>query len=252
LSEPVLFRWLLSAWFLVAAIIFIVLLWLPAPYGRHARLGWGPTVSARTGWLAMEAPASLLFLFWFLIGSNEVTAASMAFLIMWQSHYVHRAFVYPFSLASGRQMPVTIAAMGILFNSVNAYLNGRYLFTFSPGYDSAWLGDPRFVAGLVVFAAGYVINRYADRTLRNARLASGLQYCRIDDGIFRYVCCPNYLGEILIWSGWALATWSLAGLSFAAWTAANLVPRARSHARWCREYFEDFPSERKALVPGLW
>ena len=42
-----------------------------------------------------------------------------------------------------------------------------------------------------------------------------------------------------------------AGLAFAAWTMANLVPRARAHHRWYRERFPDYPARRKALVPGL-
>ncbi len=37
----------------------------------------------------------------------------------------------------------------------------------------------------------------------------------------------NYLGEMLEWAGWALATWSLAGSAFALFTLANLLPRAR-------------------------
>ena len=36
------------AWILVAVIICIVLLRVPAPYGRHARKGWGPLLHART------------------------------------------------------------------------------------------------------------------------------------------------------------------------------------------------------------
>ena len=81
-----------------------------------------------------------------------------------------------------------------------------------------------------------------------------LQYRRglITDGMFRVIRHPNYLGEIIEWIGWAIATWSLAGLAFAVWTAANLVPRARSHHQWYRESFADYPPDRKALVPRLW
>jgi hypothetical protein len=53
------------------------------------------------------------------------------------------------------------------------------------------------------------------------------------------------------WAGFALATWSLSGLAFALWTAANLVPRAISHHRWYREKFPDYPAERRALIPYL-
>ena len=70
-------------------------------------------------------------------------------------------------------------------------------------------------------------------------------------GLFRYVSCPNYLGEILEWLGWAVATWSLAGLAFAVFTLSNLGPRAFSHHRWYQERFPDYPPERRALLPFL-
>ena len=63
--------------------------------------------------------------------------------------------------------------------------------------------------------------------------------------------CPNYLGEILEWSGFALAAFSWPALGFALYTAANLGPRALAHQRWYRERFPDYPADRRALVPGL-
>jgi 3-oxo-5-alpha-steroid 4-dehydrogenase 1 len=253
IAESDFFQVLLRAWFALAVVMFVVLLRLPAPYGRHASSNWGATLSARTGWLLMEAPASILLLAWFLTSSHPAGTVSIIFLLMWEAHYVHRAFVYPFTLGkTARPMPVVVVLFGILFNVVNTYLNGRYLFVFSPVYSSSWLSDPRFIVGTLVFCAGYVLNRYSDYALRRERLATGVRYCRMERGIFRYICCPNYLGEILIWSGWAFATWSLAGLSFAVWTAANLLPRARAHLKWCRLHFEDYPSERKSVVPGIW
>lgn len=200
----------------------------------------------------MEAPASLLFLAWYLAGDDRSTVA-IVFLLMWQAHYVQRAFHYPFTLSrTARPLPLLVVSFGVLFNSVNTYLNARYLFSFSPGYDTAWLTEPRFVAGLALFVFGYVVNRTSDRALARERKRTGQCYCRVDEGLFRYVCCPNYLGELLIWMGWALATWSLAGLSFAVWTAANLVPCARAHLRWCRSHLEGDPVGRRALLPGLW
>ena len=63
--------------------------------------------------------------------------------------------------------------------------------------------------------------------------------------------CPNYLGEMLEWFGWALASWSPAGLAFALYTVANLMPRALQTHRWYRAQFPDYPANRKALVPFL-
>ncbi len=78
-----------------------------------------------------------------------------------------------------------------------------------------------------------------------ARPATGFPH----GGAFRWVSCPNYLGEIVEWIGWALATWSLAGTAFALYTMANLAPRAVAHHRWYRERFADYPPQRRALVP---
>jgi protein-S-isoprenylcysteine O-methyltransferase Ste14 len=148
-------------------------------------------------------------------------------------------------------MPIVVAAIGFLFNALNGYLNGRYVYSFSGGYPDDWLTDPRFIAGLLLFATGYAINRQSDRTLRRLRDNGGPEYDIPYGGFYRWVSSPNYFGEIIQWFGWALATWSLVGLVFAVWTAANLAPRALSHHRWYREYFVDYPPERKALLSRL-
>src|SRR3972149_7374904 len=114
--------------------------------------GWGPGFGSRLAWVIMEAPSPVLFGLFFLTGSNLVTVNSIALLVMWEVHYVHRAFVYPFSLrGAARKMPVAVVGMGIVFNLMNAYLNGRWLFHFSPGYGNGWLHDPRFIGGAAPF-----------------------------------------------------------------------------------------------------
>ena len=88
--------------------------------------------------------------------------------------------------------------------------------------------------------------------LRNLRKPDESGYRIPYGGLYRWISCPNYFGEIITWVGWAVATWSLPGLAFAVWTIANLAPRARAHHIWYREHFSDYPTERKALMPGVW
>lgn len=253
MSQHILFNTLLLSWLALAPVTFIVLLFVAAPYGRHTREGWGPSIESRLGWLVMEAPAALVFALFFALGQQRETRSAWVFLGLWEAHYVHRAFVYPFRLrGTSKRMPLVVVSMAFLFNMVNGYFNGRYLFALSGGYPAGWLADPRFIAGLALFLAGYIINRQADRTLRRLRQPGESGYVIPQGGLYRWISCPNYLGEIVEWMGWALATWSLAGLAFAVWTAANLAPRARAHHRWYREHFADYPPERKALLPGLW
>lgn len=253
MNELTFFNILLISWFAVALIILITLLFISAPYGRHARRGWGPTVNNKLGWITMEAPALIVFCGLFIVGDNRITISILILFSLWLLHYIHRVFIYPFRLSSkANRMPLIILISAFVFNIVNGYLNGRYIFTFSTGYSNEWLSDPRFIIGSLIFLMGFIINYQADNTLRNLRQPDEYCYRISNAGLFRWVSCPNYLGEILIWSGWAVATWSLPGLAFAVWTFSNLAPRARTHHLWYRKQFADYPPERKALLPKVW
>lgn len=239
-------------WIVLSVVVFLALFLITAPYGRHSRGGWGPSLPSRTGWLLMETPAALAMPFFWLVGEHKA-GLMLAFLLLWETHYTYRAFVYPFRLKDpDKQMPVLVVALGAFFNLVNGYINGRWLFTFSGGYPADWLFDPRFLLGVLLFFVGLGINRQSDRILLSLRRPGEAGYRIPRGGLFRWVSSPNYLGEIIEWSGWALATWSLAGVSFALWTAANLIPRAISHHRWYRAHFLDYPEERRAIFPWLW
>ena len=76
---------------------------------------------------------------------------------------------------------------------------------------------------------------HADNVLLGLRKHGKTGYVVPSGGVFRFISCPNYLGEILEWTGWAVATWSLGGLAFCVFTAANLIPRARSNHQWVPE-----------------
>jgi hypothetical protein len=230
-----------------AAIFFVTI-----PYGRHKRPGWGRLVQGRLGWFLMESPSFFAFLLVFILGPYNRSLAVLFFFLLWEVHYFQRSLVYPFLIRSRqRSVPLSVIVMAFFFTSLNGYLNGRWLFKFSGGYPSGWLADPRFLAGSVLFLAGFTVNIHSDHLLRGLRARGGSEYRIPHGGLFRYVSCANYFGETVEWFGWALATWSLPGLGFAIWTMANLAPRARSHHLWYRRNFPDYPPERKALIPFL-
>ncbi len=250
--EREVYSWLLLAWVVVAACVFIALQFLTAPYGRHARPGWGPTIHRTAGWVIMESPAVLVFVACFVI-SGRRDPVSIAFLVLWLSHYAYRAFIYPFRLRGGQlRMPLSVVAMAFGFNVMNGYLQGRGIFTFGPMHDASWFVDPRFIAGTLLFIVGYGINQQSDIILRALRAPGESGYRIPHGGGYRLVSCPNYAGELVEWLGWAMLTWSPAGLVFFLWSAANLVPRARSHHRWYRERFPDYPPERRAIIPWVY
>ena len=51
-------------------------------------------------------------------------------------------------------------------------------------------------------------------------------------GLFEYVSGANFFGEIVEWSGFAIATMSLPALAFAFMTFSSLAPRAFHHHRY--------------------
>jgi len=254
MNEPLVYTILLIVFGGLGLIAFIVLFFVTAPYGRHAKSGWGPIVDNRVGWLLMESPAPLLFFLFYILSDRKIESTAIAFLILWESHYLFRSFVYPFTLQKKKNMPLVIILFGFVFNVFNVYLQARWIYALSlPGrYGTEWLLDIRFVAGIILFYAGYVINRSSDKTLRALRSSKGIEYDVPDGGLYRLVSCPNYLGEAVEWFGWALAVWSWAGLLFALWTLANLLPRAKSHHVWYRDRFPEYPLHRKALIPYLY
>ena len=249
--EP-LFNYVVVAWLAAAVMTFIALFFVAAPYGRHIRSGWGPTLGNRLGWIIMEAPAVLVFTVFFAM-SEQTGPTLLVLSLLWGAHYIHRALIYPLELRGrNKRMPVAVVAMALGFNAVNGFLNGYYLFRLSKGYPTEWLWDARFLVGTALFVAGFAINRQADLTLLTLRAPGESGYKIPYGGLYRWVSCPNYLGEILEWIGWAVATWSLPGLAFAAWTVANLAPRAWAHHVWYQEHFPGYPPQRRALIPGLW
>ena len=244
-----LFVW---SWAILGLVVFVLLLFVTAPYGRHSSKDWGPSISNRMGWVIMEFPSLLVFILFFLLGPNEIQPVTWIFFALYVSHYTNRSVIYPWrTRTSGKQMPLVIALMAVCFNLVNGFINGYYFSAFSREYTWEWLVDARFIIGVIVFAGGVFLNWWSDQILLNLRKGGKKGYFIPGGGLFRWVSCPNFLGEIMEWTGFAIMTWSPAALVFALWTFFNLIPRALDHHKWYRANFPEYPPERKAILPRL-
>jgi 3-oxo-5-alpha-steroid 4-dehydrogenase 1 len=121
-----LFDQLTLGWVGIAAIVFVVLFFITAPYGRHAEDAKGPKLPGRIAWLLMEAPSPIIMAACFVLGTHHRDVASWCFLALWEAHYIHRAFIFPMRLAGvPKPMPAWIALSGAGFNFVNATMNGQ-------------------------------------------------------------------------------------------------------------------------------
>ncbi|TNE85351.1 MAG: DUF1295 domain-containing protein [Deltaproteobacteria bacterium] len=249
--DPVWQQYAVWAILALTPITVLALVFISAPYGRHGRAGWGPTLPGRLGWVLMESPAVLLFGAVYASGAHAGEPATLLLVAAWLFHYIHRTFIFPFRLASTKPMPALVALLAFVFQLLNSYGNAAWLGEL--GDYSGWLADPRLWVGLALFVAGEVVNLHADTVLIGLRKPGETGYKIPEGGAYRYVTNANYFGELVAWTGFAIASWSLAGLAFALYTAANLVPRAATNHQWYLDKFgEAYPPERRRLIPYLW
>ena len=246
-------RYATYVWFGLSAVTFLVLQFVSAPYGKHIRDGWGPTMPNWLGWVIMETPPIVVFVWCFVDGNRHGNPAAIVFLALFLAHYGYRGWIYPFRLrTSGKRMPVLVCALAFFTNIGIGWVQAYWLFTLSEIRPTAWLWDPRFVIGVALFAFGYWLNHDSDARLRNLRKPGETGYKIPKGGGFRFVSSPHYLGEIIEWTGWVVMTWSLPTLAFLAWTLCNLVPRANETHQWYLDKFDEYPKERRRLFPFIY
>jgi len=245
------FNFILIVWCGMAVVSFLALLFITSPYGRHSQDSWRPFINGTIGWILMELPAAIIFAWVYAIGSRPTDFYSIAFLVLWEFHYLHRTFIFAFRRRKmARPISLYVVLFSLCFNGFNAFLNSYWINILSAGYPKEWFLNPMFIVGICLFFGGFWINFSADEKLLKLKRQGG-GYKVPEGGLYNYITCPNYFGEIVEWFGFALATLSPAAFAFVLWTLANLVPRAISHHKWYHSQFSDYPKERKAIFPFL-
>ena len=240
----------------LAVVVFAALHFVDAGYGKFYSKAWGPAISNRLGWVLMEAPVFIAMIALWLLCGRKDSICRLVFLLLFELHYFQRSFIFPFLIKGRSRMPLSIVLMGAVFNTLNALMQGGWLFYVSPShmYPTGYLLDLRFIAGTALFFAGMFINIQSDSIIRHLRQPGDTAHHLPQKGLFRYVSSANYFGELVEWIGFAVLTWSAAGAVFALWTFANLAPRAgRIHKRYQQEFPEEFnPRKVKRLIPFVW
>lgn len=250
------FNTLLIVMAVTAVVVFVSLQYVSAGYGMMYTRRWGPSVGNRLGWVVMEAPVfiAMALLWWFSPRRFEITP--LVIFCLFQFHYFQRSFIFPLLIKGKNRMPLSIILMGVLFNVINALMQGGWIFYLSPEeqYSPDWLATPQFIVGTLIFFAGMFINIQSDSIIRHLRRPGDTRHYIPRGGMFRYVSSANYFGEFVEWTGFAILTWSWAGAVFALWTFANLAPRARRiNRRYSEEFGEEFTRLRlKSILPFIY
>ncbi len=234
----------------VATLVILLFFNIKAPYGRHTNSNWGKMISNKWGWFLMELPAFFLMPFLAITGDSEKDYISILLITLWLIHYGNRTLIFPFKLKTkNKKMPLLIVICAFFFNAINGILNGYFIGYLKENDDS--LLSTNIIIGLIVFFTGMYINRKNDAKLIALR-ENNEGYKIPYGGLFNHISCPNHLGEIIEWVGFAIIAWNLPAITFSIWTFCNLAPRSMNHHQWYKKHFKDYPKNRKALIPFLW
>lgn len=249
-----LFLWVMSA---TAFFVFVALYYVKAGYGMFRTPSWGFSVNNKLAWVLMEAPVFII-MFW-LWGRSGVgfSLPVYFFFLLFQLHYLQRAFVFPLLLKGNSRMPIAIMGMAVLFNVLNGLMQAGGLFYFpSEGLyvdGFAYLLKPNALIGIALFFLGMGINLHSDYVIRHLRKPGDTKHYLPAGGLYRYVTSANYFGELVEWVGFAVLTSSPAAWVFVWWTFANLVPRANAiYHHYCEEFGIEAVGNRKRIIPFIY
>ncbi|MBQ3999116.1 MAG: DUF1295 domain-containing protein [Paludibacteraceae bacterium] len=254
--------------FIIGFVVFVSLYFVDAGYGKMRSEKWGPAINNKAGWLLMECPVFFVVLYEYFTACLDPQLASAVklapywvFLLIFEFHYFQRSFIFPFLLKGKSKMPFAIMIMSVIWNLINGYIQGHFLFHIAPVdpyyshlYSAGYLLSPQFIIGTVIFFIGWCINMHSDHVIRHLRKPGDTNHYLPKKGMYKYVTSANYLGEITEWLGFAILTWSLAGLLFFWFSCCNLVPRSNAIYK---KYEEEFPDEfdrkkLKRIIPFIY
>ncbi len=238
----------------IALFVFITLYFLKAGYGIFRTQYWGPSINNKVAWVLMEAPVFIVMAILWWNSERKLELVPLLMFCFFQLHYFQRSFIFPLLMKGKSRMPLTVMLMGVVFNVLNGFMQGEWLFYLAPAdrYTTEWLTTPQFIIGTIIFFTGMVINLHSDNVIRHLRQPGDTRHYLPNKGLYRKVTSANYFGEIVEWTGFAILTWSAAGAVFVWWSFANLVPRANAIFHRYREEFGDAMGYRKRMFPYIY
>lgn len=241
---------------IIAVIVFIALYFVTAGYGVFYNKKWGTAVPNKLGWILMESPVFIVMLILWILSERYTNVVCVIFLILFEIHYFQRSFIFPFLIRGKSVMPLSVILMGMIFNVLNAIMQGGWIFYVAPEnmYEISWLMTPQFIIGTLIFFAGMIINIHSDYIIRHLRKPGDTKHYLPKKGMFKYVTSANYFGEFVEWCGFAILTWSLSGAVFALWTFANLAPRAaKIYDNYKKEFGNELDTNKvKRIIPFIY
>jgi hypothetical protein len=216
---------------------------LRLPYGKF-RTGAG--VNSRAGLaLAYATPVFVYIVLW-VEGGSPRTLYHLVVFGAFLFHFLRRIFEVSFVNSYSRPTPSrALMIVAFLYGGVAASCAFFQVRTFRQPTS-----QPIFMLGILIFAFGEVLNGYHHWLLARLRPLGARIYVVPRHGLFGWVACPHYLGEILSFVGYAMMSDLLPVWGNAMVLTAYLSARAHSTLNWYRREMPlQIPSGWRRLIP---
>ncbi|CAH3151198.1 unnamed protein product [Pocillopora meandrina] len=223
----------------------------PLNYSKFSSHG---EINSQLGWsICYGAPLVLYAILWYLSGMPQ-TIFQLVSLVTYLGHFLKRIiealFIHKYS-KNMLLLPVIEIAMFYCLGAVTQHYWCN-IYTHGPLADKLSSNYVALVVGIPVFVIGESLNFYHHHILANLRPAGTLTgYVVPHAGLFHYLVCPHYLGELIAWYGMAVAGQHLG--VYLAWLVMVCYLSGRSHQThlWYLKKIENFPKDRRNIFPGI-
>ena len=133
-----------------------------------------------------------------------------------------------------------------------------YLYNLAEG---AAVSEPWVWAGAIVAAVGVIIEMVADAQKSAAKKINASRF--VDTGLYRLVRCPNYFGEVLMWTGsfiicfgscctvgqWVIATLGYVGIVYVMFSGARRLELRQQEVYGNDPEFQAYIHRRPLILP---
>ena len=120
--------------------------------------------------MVMESPVFILMCVLWASSERMWQAGPLALFCLFQAHYTPAGLHLPAADPRQGRMPLGIVVMGMVFNTLNALMQGGWIFYVSPAdYYAGWFAQPYIYIGGALFVAGMAVNLHSDHIIRHLR-----------------------------------------------------------------------------------
>lgn len=226
-----------------------------AGYSKFADATAAFKVPSRLGMVLLYSPALVVSLAYLNDSPTSGNGREKITALLLSVHFCKRVleslFLHRYSGTMNGDFLLPVSISYALTATIVAYQQ-RHISNYAGNFANRQM----LLAGIVLNAVGQFGNLYHHWLLAAMRSNTGgaegdSKYVVPSGGMFKYVTTPHYFFELVAWLGIAFVTQHLNSYLVVLDMLSYLAGRSVATTRWYNAKFENYPAERKNLIPFI-